>query len=228
MTRGLSIGLLMGGLVATAGIAQSPPPRLGPVAGVNFATVSGDDVANTKSRTAFLFGAFAEIPLSRIFSIQPEALYTMKGPKIEDTDINASLKISYVEVPLLLRVNIPTSGSSSLDLFQGTSGGGVGVRPHIYAGPAVAFKASCKLSGEEGSSSLDMTCKEAESDLDFAAFKGLDWSAVFGGGLDIGDFTLGARYTMGLGNIIDQQGSETSDVKHRVFSIYAGYGFRLR
>ena len=205
-----AVGLLA---VGTMPLVAQGSPRVGPVAGINFASVGGEDVDETKSRTTFMAGLFAEIPVSNVFSVQPEALYTMKGPNLTDPD--GSIRFAYLEVPVLLRVNIPTGGSMN--------GSGSGVRPHLYAGPAVAFKMSCSLHESGASSNPD--CDDPS--VDFVEFKSTDLGAVFGGGVDIGDFTVGARFTLGLTNIIDSS-DPSEDAKHRVLSAYAAYGFRLR
>ena len=211
---------LLAGLVAAPALAQKPRPRIGPQVGVNFASVSGDDVDNTSSRTAWMFGVFAEIPLSNSFSLQPEANYTGKGPSFSDDGFEADLKINYIEIPVLLRLNFPMNSSSGMRTLPYQAGGSVGLRPHIYAGPSFGFKTSCNIHAEDES----VDCEEGFGTDE--QVKSTDFSLVFGGGLDISDFTLGVRYSLGLSNVVENTSGD--EATHRIFTIYAGYGFRLR
>lgn len=204
--RTLAVALMAVGLLALPAVAQKPSPRLGLMAGATFATVSVEDAGSTefKNRTGFMGGGFAEIPVSNVVSIQPELLYAMKGTKLEDGSETGEIKLSYFEIPVLLRVNIPTEGGT--------------VRPHLYAGPAIGFKVACDFEFEGTSAS----CEDEEITL-----KSSDWSAVFGGGIDIKQFTIGIRYTLGLANIEDSANGSDDSAKNRALSIYAGFGFTL-
>ena len=75
--RTLSIALIL--VMAFAVAAQAATPTYGLKAGVTFASLSGDDVEGLDSKTGFMIGGFADIPVSPTFSIQPEALYVQKG-----------------------------------------------------------------------------------------------------------------------------------------------------
>lgn len=207
--RAVAVLLMALGLIAMPLAAQKPSPRLGLMAGVSLTSFTGEDASDFKSRTSFLGGGFAELPLSDMISIQPEALYNVKGAKSEEPGSNLAIKLSYFQVPVLLRVNVPTSGS-----------GNTRIRPHLYAGPAMGFKTSCKISGNEGSVSVSADC----SDFDVEA-KSTELSAIFGGGIDINNFSIGARLDLGLSKIDD---TNVSDSKNQVISIYASYGFTLR
>jgi hypothetical protein len=43
---------------------------------MNIASVNGSNVNNLDSKTGFVFGVTAEVPLTEKFSIQPELLYS--------------------------------------------------------------------------------------------------------------------------------------------------------
>lgn len=64
--------------------------------GVNFATLSGD-TSGLDSRTAFSIGALSEIPISEVFSFQPEILYSSQGADAEGDDV----KIDYLNIPIM-------------------------------------------------------------------------------------------------------------------------------
>lgn len=151
-----------------------------------------------------------------LIGIQTGVAYSQKGASESDTEGEAAIELDYIEVPLLLAVNVPTNSS---------------VRPRFYAGPQISFEASCTLTGTSGTVSVDLDCDTQElEDLGFNT-KGTDFSLLFGGGLEIaagpGVLTFDGRYDLGLTNINDTEGDET-DVKNRNIQLMAGYAFRLQ
>lgn len=203
--RVVGMSLMAIGFLALPAVAQKPSPRLGPMAGMTFSNVTGEDADDFVSLTSFLVGGFAELPVSNVISIQPELLFRTKGFSQEMGADKLSLKASYFQVPLLLRANIPTSGN---------------VRPHLYAGPALGFKMSCKITGNDSGQDIDEDCKDFDADT-----KGTETSLVFGGGLDIKNFTVGIRYDLGLSRVAED---DEEDSKLNSLAIYVGWGFVLR
>jgi len=191
---------------------------LGFQGGLSLATLGGSDAdletGDEKSyRKGLSVGAFLAVPLSDQLSLQPELLYAQKGMILTDTEVGIeeevelTLRLNYIEVPLLLRINVPTEGN---------------IAPHFLVGPAIGFKASCELGVEEDGESFDVDCDEAEGDT-----KSIDFGGVIGAGVGIvvgpGEIVLGARYTLGLMSIDDS--GEDLDIKNRTFSFLAGYSF---
>ena len=203
-------GLIAVTLAGTAN-AQSgvtPPRRFGFTAGVNSSTISGSDLGdNVSRRTGFAAGALLVLPLSSNIAIEPELLYSTKGIESHDSGIDASLKMNYVQLPVLVRVEIPASG---------------GTKPFLYGGPAISYKASCNVEVSGQGTNISSGCDNLESDTE--KLKTIDYGLVAGGGLlfDVGGrkFTIGARYDHSLGKI-----AESSDSKHRVISVLATLEF---
>jgi len=142
-----------------------------------------------------------------MLSIQPELLYVQKGATDDDEGVDVTLKLNYIEVPLLLKIKIPTEGN---------------VSPYFLVGPAIGFKAGCKISGESDGASVDLDCDE-----DNIEFKSIDLGGVVGAGVGFpvgsGQAVLGARYNLGLIRVDDYDDDEP--VKNRAFSFLAGYSF---
>lgn len=196
--------LALAASLAFAGAAQAQTPiHYGIVAGLNFASMGGDigDELD-ESRLGFMAGGAVEFGLSPAFSIRPELAYTQKGAKVSDGDDELRIKSSYVELPVLAKYTIP---------MQGT------VRPHLIAGPAIAFNASCKLEVEIGGTEDSTDCEDEGLE-----FKSVDFGMVFGAGVDINAFSLGIRYDLGL---TDAPDDDTISGKNKVLSIVAGYTF---
>lgn len=200
---------LMAGFLAAPAAAQAPAPRVGLLAGVNFARFTGEDAEETDGRTAFLGGAFAEFGLGRNFAIRPELLYAQKGATGDEDGVDLAFKLGYIQVPLLAQYTLGSPGA--------------GARPHVYLGPAIGFKVSCSLGGEGGGVSVDIGCDELDGAVDV---KGTDIGGIAGIGADIRNVQVGLRYEMGFTNIIDAP--DEPSIKNGVLSLYVGYAFRLR
>jgi hypothetical protein len=189
-------------LAVRAQAVSAPDRRIGVVAGINWATVTGSDVEDASNRTGFLGGVVLVAPFSPAVAIQPELLYTMKGAKFSDSEenITGTVKMNYIQVPLLLRFDLSTTG---------------GVRPFAYAGPAIAFKMGCSLEISEGTTSISADCDEGP---DPSEFKSTDVSGIVGAGLAFNMSgrvaSIGVRFDQGLTKF-----SEGNDVKHRVISL---------
>lgn len=170
--------------------------QIGIRGGANFANVTGDDVENTDARTGLMVGVYTNFALANSpITIQPEVLYSQQGFK-QDTELGeATAKLDYIKVPVLVKFGFGSSGMIS---------------PQIYAGPYVGFKANAKMEidGEE---------------TDFDNVKSTDFGVSVGADLFINSlFSLGARYSAGLTNIADEG---DADFKNSVFSIVAGIEF---
>jgi hypothetical protein len=79
--------------------------RIGVKAGVNFATFEGDDVDNAEMYTAFHGGLFANIPISEMLSVQPEAFYSGQGAKYTVLGAEVTSKLNYINIPVMLQFN---------------------------------------------------------------------------------------------------------------------------
>ncbi len=107
--------------------------RFGIKGGANVANVNGDFVdalGDWKSTVGFCGGIFLELNFGRVLTIQPEVLYTMKGT---DTAEAGKLKFDYIEIPVLLKLRIPTGS----------------VHPFVFAGPAFGFTLKAALEGSK-------------------------------------------------------------------------------
>ena len=197
-------------IAAFAGLAALPQPaaagiRFGIKAGGNMAKPTGADARNPlatlQSRVGFMGGIFLSVDLSRVLSIQSEVLYTMKGATYiaNDDTYTDKLYADYIEVPMLLKLRIPTPV----------------VQPFIFGGPTVGFKLQEKLmsNGEE-------------VPLTEALFKNNDYGAIFGAGLNLGrNLMLDVRYSLGLQRVLAVFEGAQPDYKNGVWSATVGIAF---
>jgi hypothetical protein len=173
--------------------------------GVNFSNITFDseegDDPQFDSRTGLVAGAFVTFPMADTFSVQPEVLYSVKGAKFTEEGIESTVRVDYVEIPVLARYSSAPSGNSS---FQ------------VFAGPYVAFKTKAEATTEFDGEDFDEDLDEDVEDLDFGV--------VVGGGVEAGHFVVDLRYSWGLKNANAVE-SDQLTIKHKVFSIMAGIRF---
>lgn len=192
----------------TVSIAQEV--RLGAKGGVNFATLSGDNLGSIKSLTGFHIGGLVEIPISERFSVQPEVLYTAQGGKYSEKGtefgVNYSYdikeKLDYIQVPVMAKYYV----------IDGLS---------IEAGPQIAFLTSSKLDYEGTLGGISVSGNEDldnVSDIDFSLGAGASYRLPMG-------LFFTARYNFGLSNLNDSDNSDNQKIHNRVAQISVGYSF---
>lgn len=101
-----TLTLLMFVLVtAVAAQAQMQAPGIGIRAGANYSGFSGDQADNLDRMFGFHAGLTSQLYLTsdNFFAIQPELLFSTKGA--ESKDDTFKYKISYLDIPVLARVN---------------------------------------------------------------------------------------------------------------------------
>lgn len=203
----LRLGAIVLLALATATSLRAQSAEVGLKGGWVRPTLAGSDIQNTSARNTFGGGAFLTLHLAPMFALQPEVLYLNKGTQATEEGVNAEFRLGYVEIPVLARLTFPMEGAR--------------VRPHIFAGPAVAFRSKCQVSASGGGVSLTMACDDPNVDT---PLKRVDWSITGGAGLSVplGRISglLEARYDYGLTKIDDS--SAAADVKNRAFMVFAG------
>lgn len=196
-----SAGILMIGAITTTNAQSSDAltPSFGIKGGVNFASITGDDFDSPDSRTSFHVGLLAEFPLTEMFSLQAEALYSGQG---FESDVDGEIfggegkveyQLDYINVPVLAKVYI----------LDGLS---------IEAGPQFGFKVNEEIDANANADDGDLNLDEAE-DFDFGVAAGVTFETP------MGLFATG-RYTQGFTDIVNNR-----DIKNSVFQIGVGYKF---
>ena len=186
-------------IALTASVSAQSTNTLGLKAGVNMFKWYGDEVEGLDYLTSFAFGGYFNHGFSKVFSLQPELYYSIKGTS-ESNIITIDVKQGYIDIPVLLKVNFPLEGKSW--------------SPNLYAGPYVAFLMSAKVE--------DIDIKDELASTDF----GLVVGGGFDFGLSEGKQTLSLdfRYSMGFTKL-DEAGE--AEVMNNGFQFLVGFGFSL-
>jgi hypothetical protein len=150
---------------------------------------------------------FAEINLSDKLIFQPELLYSTQGASLEESFDSNSIKVTnsvdYLNIPLILKYGVTDK------LF-------------LEFGPQLGFLLSGKSKYEETYGGE--TESETEDIKEFT--NSIDFGLNFGVSFDIAEnIMIGARYNLGLSNIIDEEDSGDEKLQNSVFSLSLGYRF---
>jgi hypothetical protein len=184
-------------------------PKFGIKGGVNLTNMYVQDVSDENMKVGFNAGFFAKLPVTKGFSIQPELLYTSKGAKEEYNNFiegrgEYRFNLNYIELPVLAVFNVARNFN-------------------VHVGPYVAYLAEANIKDLKDNGTIDEI-----TDLDADNFNRIDYGVAGGLGIDISNFTLGARYNYGfreIGKSGSLSGQLTKDSKNSAISLYIGIGF---
>lgn len=162
--------------------ATAQHANIGIKGGLNVFTIHSNDNSSYDTRKGIHLGLLAHIHLTRQMAFQPELVYSGQGAKYTIADITTTVKLDYINVPLLLQY-----------MFDN------GFR--IQAGPQIGFLASAK--SEAGNINTDV--KNSFKSVDFGLGLGIGYVHPPSG------FGVDARYTLGLSSINENTNVKTTN-----------------
>jgi len=181
--------------VFAIGSVNAQEVKFGAKAGLNLASISGDDTDDLDSRTAFHLGVVAEIVISDVFSVQPELLYSAQGATESFEGIDLDINLDYISLPIMAKYYVSEGFS-------------------LEAGPQVGFLMSAKAKAEGEEEDL----KDFVNGIDFGLNLGLGYKMESG-------LNFAARYNLGLSNINDEEDSDDFKWNNNVIQLSVGYMF---
>ena len=187
-------------------------------AGVNFQNLTGEVGGNDldyKLKTGFHIGVNAEVPIAPEFYLQPGVLFSTKGAKSDEGNVDSKVNISYVEIPINFLFK-PTLGSGKMLLGFGP-----------YVGIAVGGKIKNDDDDEDIKFKNDISASEFATNDPY--MKRLD----FGGNLLAGyefssKFSVQLNAQLGMANLFPKVSGEKLDntkMKNTGFGVSVGYRF---
>ncbi len=194
-------------------VPQSLSAAVGIKGGFNLANLAikpaDPEMPDFKDLRGLTGGVFFSLNLGFI-GIQPEILYSRRGLMWEfewgvDETAKIEYMLDYIEVPLLVKLNVLPAGP---------------VRPVIFGGPSYGYllKATGRFTTPDESQTEDI------KDM----FEKSAWGGVVGAGIEfktpIVTLTLDGRYHIGITNV-SKDVEEGQTAKHKGFSVMVGLGF---
>jgi len=154
-----------------------------------------DDGIDRRVFAGFDGGGFVEIGVCEKFKLQPEVNFSIIGVEINNGDKEATIKLRYITVPVLAKMNVSQNFS-------------------LFAGPQLGFLLSARR---------DSSFTNEMIDLD-GSFKKNDFGLVLGGEYKFAHHIfLGARYYWGAHQIAEPWND--FEMKNRYVSFRVGYIF---
>lgn len=164
---------------------------------------NGNVSVSTDTRAGFVVGLELASPIAKGIAFTPQLLYAQKGFGAKDETGTFRMRISYIEVPVLVRADIGTGRT----------------RPFVFGGAHMAFKVGCSVSAETDTGSASADCEAA---FGGDKLKSTDVGVTVGAGVKFRHFSLSARYDVGFSNIaVDADPGDK--VRNRSFLFLASF-----
>ncbi|WP_297072121.1 porin family protein [uncultured Duncaniella sp.] len=185
---------------------------LGVRAGMNIATMGGEDTSDTKTKFGFRGGVSADFNIVRSFSINSGLFFTQKGCKgdiVEDVNgglvsADCRMTMNFIELPVYLSYHLNFDALNSTQIFFG---------PYFDFGVYGKMTASTKYSGQKTSASVDVFDDPYE-------FKRFHAGLGLGASHTYGNFVFGLSYQWGLTDVVSGVGNHWNN-----FNVSVGYNF---
>lgn len=176
-----------------------------PKAGLNLATMTNDDDA--KIRPALTVGGEFGYVASPKMALSFGAMYSQQGCKAKFQGIDGTIKMDYINVPIIAACRVTNNLSVK-----------VGLQPGFLINDKVKVSAN----GASAEVGLKESYEAAGMDVTIHKF---DLSIPIGISYDFSNVQLDLRYNAGLTNILSIPGGEGT--KNSVFQFTIGYKFGL-
>lgn len=175
-----------------------------PKAGLNIATMTDSDGADP--RFGLDAGAEAEYQVSERVSLSTGLLYSQQGIKDSPEGVSETIKMDYLNVPLLANVYVAK---------------GLALKAGIQPGFLLNDKVELKSNGAKVEVGLEESFRAAGLKADVKSFV---LSIPVGVSYEFSSVVLDARYNLGISKAASAEGEST---KHNVFQFTVGYKFSL-
>lgn len=218
------IATVLGATTLALALAAAPRPAhaqglaVGIEGGASFAQLHVSGASSQLShRTGYRVAGVLRFGFAGPFGIETGIGLTQKGavatPAQTGLTSNVDFNLNYVEIPLLLTMQVPT--------------GPFPLHPRVFAGPQLGFRSTCSLVGTVSGISASVDCGSGSLGTASLDTNSTDFGLVFGGGLDFPlagplAFTVDGRYDLGLSDITPSSSTSTSSIKNRSFLVSGG------
>lgn len=206
-------------VIAAFSTAQAQDLNWGIKAGVNYSTISSE--IEPDHIFGYHAGIVAEFPLSPVFAIQPELLYSLEGAR-SDVEFSEGeftfssdqkIKLGYINLPVMAKYFVAPGFS-------------------LQAGPQLGYLVSGKNEYEISSNFIEDFDMNESGTADIKdEVKKISLGVNFGLGYEFQNLFLQGRYHLGLTDINNSEGMddefemEMEKLKNRGFQVSIGYKF---
>jgi hypothetical protein len=184
---------------------------VGAEVGYSRADLTGASSDLVESRQGAITGVYLHLPLSRVLSVRPELLFSLRGGRalvrVEGSITELDIELAYLEFPLLARAILPRGR----------------IRPAVFGGPSVALQIGCDLLFTFSPDSTGrFTCGQEQATSQVREW---DLAWVAGAALELHlprtTLALQGRYTAGFRSILEGP----VDLRNRGIAVLFGLTF---
>lgn len=182
-----------------SGYAQKGSAFFGPKVGMNIAFMTNSD--NADARVGVQAGLQGQYFVTDKFALGAEVLYSQQGAKEKAEPISATMKLDYINIPLLAKFYPINNGFN------------------VYAGPQFGFCVNSKAKGKGYGVTAEVDMSDYTKVFDFGIAMGVGYDFKFG-------LTTDVRWTPGItyvGKSSHYDNDENS--RNSVISIAVGWKF---
>jgi hypothetical protein len=204
----ITITIMTAALFMFAGILSSAnaqsPVSFGIKGGMNISNFTGQDY-DSDARSGLAVGAALDFSLPVLpFGIETGVYYSQKGAKSSEDGLTGTLKVDYIEVPLMAKFRLGPPGP---------------ITPHLVLGPYAGFNinSEAELSGDGGSISGDLSDDTNSTEFGGVAGVGIDFN------LGLTKLNAQLRYSYGFTSVFE--GDFDDGEKNAALSILVGIRF---
>lgn len=198
------LALIAGILFMTTVSAQSYW-SLNPEVGASF-SMFGKDAAIQKNRTGFIGGLGITYSKSSFFALTGKVLYHQKGNTMDSANLERSLRLDYLEVPILARFFLIQEGR---------------FRPNLFVGPTFSYLLYKSYETNDNGSLPPGTRKEDFNTFDFGVTGGIGLNYRITESFRL---LLDARYNYGISDIMK---SAAMNVNNQGVAVTLGVSFAI-
>jgi hypothetical protein len=198
------IAAILGMAFFTETVKAQSPVNFGIRGGLNISNLHGSDF-DYDPRVGVHVGAVLDLSLPMLpIGIESGVFYAQKGAEADDEGITGKVKLDYIEVPVLAKIQLGPPGPIS---------------PHLLLGPYMAFNINAESEFTDGSTTVGGNLDDETRDLEFGAIAavGLDFS------LGVTKLNAQARYSYGFTSTFEDDFDDGE--RNAVFTLAVGIMF---
>jgi hypothetical protein len=211
MGRGatLWIAICLMAVARVAGAQESA--AVGAQVGYSRADLTGENSDLVESRQGAITGVYLHLPMNRVLSLRPEALFSLKGGRIlaqiagTSTIALVDIELAYIELPVMARLTLPRGR----------------FRPAVFGGPSAGIQIGCDFLILVATDSTRRTCGEDQ----VAQVREWDFGWIAGAAVEMHlprtTLALQGRYSAGFRSVLEGN----VDLRNRGVAVLFGLTF---
>jgi len=173
--------------------------------GMNLSNLYGDDAEDAKMKVGYNVGGLVDYEFVPNAGIQSGLVLTAKGAKADVENVDATINMLYIEIPVNIIYKIDLNASNTPVKFN------------VNVGPYLAYGVGGKISIESGGVTASVNTFSEDG-----GYKKFDLGLGLGVGFEFGKITANCGWEMGLINVAD---AEDTDIKTMNCYLSIGYKF---